>query len=232
MNPALRLQPLAVHALAFLRDLEEGLGGYLRRGARGWAHPRDVSLGTGFPVAEVLPLLHRCGLVDRDDARPPALRRPVWIYRIHDQGKCWIDAHQGYVNGRSVRELNADADASIWLAPRAQRALAELRGAAQDSRPSKLLAGEHGWRTSCQLEASARDHAEGPSPTVFDTTILETLIHAGLAERRRVTVPWRSRPIVLYRATAAGGEAIVLEWEECGLAECITHPGAREGSTG
>lgn len=209
-----RLQPLAIHVLTFLRDLEEGGGGYVRRGAPGWTHPHDVQRETGQAVPEVLPRLHRCSLADRDDARPPALRRPVWIYRIHERGKRWLGAREGQPGSDVARCASDEPDASIWLTPRARIALAEMRRAAEDLRPSKYVPREHGWRTSGELEESARTHVAGPYRTVFDTPLLESMILAGLAERRRVSVPWRGRPVVLYRVTAAGGVAIVLQWRD------------------
>lgn len=212
MDSALRLQPLAVHALSFLRDLEEGAGGYLRRQVLGWAHPQDAERATGHSVPEVLPLLRHCGLVERDDVRPPAHRRPVWIYRITDPGKRWVSAHLGRIDDKPLLAPADLADLSIWLVPRARTALAELRRVAHDPRPCNYIPGEHGWRTSQQLEAGARSRAGATDSTTFDTPVLSSLILAELVERRNVVVPWRTRPVVLYRVTPAGGVIPVLEW--------------------
>jgi hypothetical protein len=203
-------------ALRCLLELALRRGGYLRRGVWGWALPADVQRIIRNPVAEMFPDLHRRGLVNRDDVRAPKLRRPVWTYRITPEGMLSL------IDGNLDEELcrvahtGAEPDGAVYVPPRARVALDELRAAAEREARSRHTPGERGWTTGPDLLESARERGSGAAGHMFDSGDLEWLIRTGLAERRHVRYRWRTRPVVLYHASALGGTIAMLEWHAPG----------------
>ncbi|HEX2094867.1 MAG TPA: hypothetical protein VHG28_20880, partial [Longimicrobiaceae bacterium] len=89
-------------ALSYLCHLEGRGGGYERRGVRGWALTADVERETGEYLPERLPYLYSRGLLIHDDVRQPKRSRPVWVYRISEEGARLMAVWEG-VAGAACR---------------------------------------------------------------------------------------------------------------------------------
>jgi hypothetical protein len=78
--------------------------------------------------------------------------------------------------------------------------------------------GERGWRTGRELTVykdRLNDEQEwngGPLYGLVDTGDLKALLSAGLVERREQQLWGRNTPVVYWRASKTGRDAVVLEW--------------------
>lgn len=209
------LQPDLWAALDWLRKLEAGGGGYRRRGVRGWARREEAEAGAGVFLWERLPKLHRAGLVDRDDVRSPGRTRPLWLYRVTEAGVRVLARGQPYRPVAPPGPPDPD-DGAVYLPDGARGALEALRLALMDPAPGMALPHERGWRTGSELTALLAAQPGGVGSRGFYSESLSWLVRAGLAERRTVTVAWRGQPVVVWRATPAGGVLQLIEWREPG----------------
>jgi hypothetical protein len=228
--------------LDYLWTLDARAGGYTRRGVRGWARREDVEMALGLPIPELLPRLRDRALVEEDHVHVSGTR-PVGVYRITATGDLLLARHQGRgarppwpAGGRGTE------DVAVFIPPGARVALRLLREAFADPRSSPLLPdGGPGWRTEDELWQELHPDldpwlddsepgewvpgdppwqrgdapAAGPPP-VFGRNDLDWLERPGLAQRWGVTRPGGTRPVVLWRVTAAGLAVVPLEWHPPG----------------
>lgn len=210
--------PREVRALLFLWRVAEARGGYALRGVRGWAHLDDVKMAAGSGLFEVLPLLHRRGLLDREDARPPGRARPAWVYRVSDAGARVASRFAG-TEHRPLPKVRAPGAAAVY-APERQRGALLLLRAARDDPAAPLRFGGRGWLTGRELGARVegvnRERRSGRFLAV-DATDLRWLLRNGMIERRAgAPRPGREREVVYWRATDAGRSVALLEWRATG----------------
>jgi hypothetical protein len=204
-------------ALRFFRLLALHRAGYALGGVRGWAHINDLrdDLAGYFP--EVLPRLHKRGLLTHADVRAPGQKRPVWVYRISEPGLAVTDEAAPKEHKRVPRARTDDTGGAVY-APRRQRgALRMLRDAYADpSVPERF--GGRGWVSGRELGARVDLHnrqqrgRHGRHPYfAVDGTDLHWLVLWGFAERRND--PDRAG-VVYWRATEAGRAVRLLDWKE------------------
>lgn len=154
-------------ALRYLRYLALREGGYTRRGVPGWALREDVERATGQRLPERLPVLHRRGLLDREDVRAPRLQRPVWIYRVNQAGADRVAEAAGLPQRPVVRPLRLaerDTDAAIHVPAGSALALRELRRAMEMRAESPHLRGEPGWRNMDDLREQIAGEGRAKRP--------------------------------------------------------------------
>jgi hypothetical protein len=206
--------PREVRALLFLQRVAEARGGYALRGVRGWAHLDDVKMALGGGFFEVLPLLHRRGLLDREDARLPGRSRPVWVYRVSEAGARVAHRFAG-TEYRPLPRVRGSGEAAVYAPERQRGALLLLRAARGDP-AAPLRFGGRGWLTGRELGARVaavnRERRSGRFLAV-DATDLRWLLRNGMIERRaEAPRPGREREVVYWRATEVGQSVPLLEW--------------------
>ena len=154
-------------ALRYLRYLALREGGYVRRGVPGWALREDVERATGQRLPERLSILHKRGLLDREDVRAPRLQRPVWIYRVNQAGADRV-AEEASLPRRPVlrplRLAERDTDAAIHVPAGSALALRELRRAMEMRAESPYLPGEPGWRSMDDLREQITGEGRAKRP--------------------------------------------------------------------
>jgi DNA-binding PadR family transcriptional regulator len=212
MSPPVRMDPVRVDVLRALLELAVGEGGYLRARVRGWARSADVAERIGRPIPERLPALHRLGLVDRRGVPGARGSRPVWLYRITQQGADRLAERQDTPAARIAPPRPVASDEPRICLPRScvdlLSALCELRGGPASAQRE---GGESGWALAIELQPLVIERGRGRR---FFPEDLGLLRDAGLVERTEEHRPGGGRPRVLYRATPAGLRARVLDWRE------------------
>lgn len=184
-------EPDQIPTLLYLWRLTVTSGGYKVAGVYGWAHRDDVEEGIRREILGLLPLLHRRGLVDREEARAPATMHSAWLYRVSRRG---VQA----VAERTERTLALPSEPACYAwdppmyVPRGKlRALLLLRSAS----------GHDGWVVPRKLREAV------------SVAELRWLLRAGLIERRDFPAAVRG-PVVHWRPTKTGRSVTVLEWRE------------------
>ncbi len=192
--------------LDHLRD--EALGGYgwRRRGTRGWRLLEEVEAALGVPVPEMLPALHRAGLVDRTRVEDPGRLSPLYLYRISLGGMRRLHQEEADEQPPELMEPlpePQDPEAGTLFIPRIEwGVLTTLRHYALERIGPKRW-GEHGWLTALEL-ARVENRAIGE--------ILSWLRVRDLVERRKSTHGQGSvRPLWMYRASATGLQAEMVD---------------------
>ena len=203
-------------ALRFFRLLAVDRAGYELRGVRGWAHIHDLQDDMRGSFAEVLPRLHKRGLLIHADVRAPGQQRPVWVYRISERGLAVMGEAAPKEHKPVLWPRTEDTGGAVY-APRRQRgALRMLREAYDDPRVPERFGGR-GWVSGRELGArvdlhnfnQGRRHRRWAYISV-DGTDLHWLCLWGFAERRKdpdgaVDVYWR--------VTEAGRAVRLLDWK-------------------
>lgn len=192
-------------ALRYLRYLALHGGGYERRGVRGWALRDDVEDAAGVWIPERLPYWHGYGLLDREDVRVPTHRRPVWIWRISQEGARVI-AELEHLPHRRVPPLSASVgDAAVHIPGYSLAALRELRRALEMRVVSPLLPGEPGWRTLPELKAQATGEEEEAGTDVWEPRRTRDPLDGGEGGEEPKREPWKSGDWVDELAEEARG---------------------------
>jgi hypothetical protein len=203
------LHPIDAIALKYFGDLVSAGAGYERRGVRGWARLEDAQTATGHSLAVRVLGMYGRGLLQRDNVRPPGHVRPLWVYRITQAGADVVSHAEGDHRARVPTPSDA-TDASVYVPDGPRLALRALRRILEERVPCRWAPEEAGWIPAAELRRRAE-----PTPAAWwFPEDLGWLVRAGLAERREVTTPGQSAPVILYRASAGGGVAPVLEWHE------------------
>jgi hypothetical protein len=199
-----------------LRQLAVECAGYKARGVRGWAHLENVEVGTRSKLAEVLPLLHGRGMLDRVDVRVSGRLRPVWIYRVNASAERLIAETTGMPYQEIDPPKRLDANRPIYVPDRQRGALLLLRQA-HDDPGTPVRFGARGWVTGRELGARKEAWNEklgGPPFVAVDTTDLRWLALWRLIERHDAPpTPGRQTEVVYWRATEFGRSAKLLEWK-------------------
>jgi len=192
--------------LDYLRD--EALGGYgwRRRGTRGWRLLEEVETALGVPVPEMLPTLHRVGLVERTRVEDPGRNGPLYLYRISAKGMRRLYQEEGVDQPPEIMEPvqeHRDPEAGTLFVPRIEwGALETLRRYALERIGPKRW-GEHGWLTALEI-ARLENRAIGE--------ILLWLRARDLVERRQSTQgQGGARPLWMYRASITGLRAEMVD---------------------
>jgi hypothetical protein len=205
--------------LAYLRDLEQGRGGYELRGVRGWATAGEIQEAvvqrrrsapchqTGFEAGDVLRALAARGLISRVDARTPGASVPVWLYRIADVGARHVSAAED-VQHQWVKPPRQRPEIRVYTRPHVRAALDALKYADKNPGPRVWVPGEPEWRTSRELTAwLARRRGGGKTPRIFFSDDMAACVQLGLAERR-------DDPKIIYRVTPLGRAVQPLVWRD------------------
>jgi hypothetical protein len=191
-------------ALLYLWRLAAAHGGYPLRGVRGWAHFENVQEGAGLRLSEVLPLLHKLGVVDRVDVRTPGRARPVWLYRANDAGARIASELAGTPFHRLDQPGPPECNGPVYLPDRQRGALLLLRQA-HDEQAAPVRFGARGWVTGRELgrrKETWNEERGGPPFLAVDTTDLRWLAGWGLIERRDEPAPaGRQLAVVYWRVT-------------------------------
>lgn len=201
--------PVDAIALMYFWNLESRGAGYERRGVRGWARLEDAQIATGHSLAVRVLAMYGRGLLQRDDVRPPGHVRPLWVYRITQAGADLVSQGEGHHPARVPTPSDAP-DPSVYVPDGPQLALGALRRILEERAPCRWAPDEAGWVTAAEL----RRRTEPTPDAWWFPEDLGWLVRARLAERREVTTLGRAAPVLLYRASAGGGVAPVLEWHE------------------
>lgn len=203
------LHPIDAIALTYFQNLEAAGGGYERRGVRGWARLEDAQIATGHSLAVRVLAVYGRGLLQRDDVRPPGHVRPLWVYRITQPGADLMAQEEGHHRTRVPAPSDAP-DASVYVPEGPRLALRALRRILEEGISCRWAPDEIGWIPAAELRRRLQ-----PTPgSWWFPEDLGWLVRARLAERREVKTSGRPAPVILYRASAGGGAAPVLEWHE------------------
>lgn len=201
-------------ALRFLRLLAIRRAGYEVQGVRGWAHITDLRdhLAGYFP--EVLPRLHKRGLVTRVDVRAPGQQRPMWVYRISERGLAVMNEAEPKEHSAVTRPRTDDTGGAVYAPSRQRGALRLLREAYDDPAVPERFSGR-GWVSGRELGVRVDLHdftqrQERQPHIAVDGTDLHWLIKWGFAERRND--PDRAG-VVYWRATPGGRQVRLLDWK-------------------
>jgi hypothetical protein len=185
----------------------------------GWAHTQDVTQYVATVLDVVmegqLPRLYEMGLVERVRVGAGAGGQ-AWVYRITDAGARASAKTWGVPYERLPAPGAVEARKPVYL-PRGQRSTLHVLRAAYESAPVRF--DERGWRTGRELTVfkdrlnEEQERNGGPLYGLVDTGDLKALVSAGLAERRDQRLEWgRAVPVVYWRVSKAGREAVALEW--------------------
>lgn len=180
--------------LAVLVEAVASGSGWSWRGASGWIRSADCAPLPAWRAAECLAALCRKGLAIREDVRPPGKRLPVWLYRVTAPGAAAFAA-----GGRRAPAVPApgppEERVHRFLVPPGPLAALEVLARARRSSGDRPEKGS-GWLTSTEIRRRATA-ALAPEDVHW-------LVGTGLAERRDLPIPARTRPVILYRATPEG----------------------------
>lgn len=215
--------------LGLMRDLAERAHGYVALAVGGWARVEDVNdlldvfyLGRPYVgvAGEELRKGFQRGHYDRIDVRVEGAARPVYMYRVTDEGARTLNRRENRRHVRIVPPAEGP-EKGVWMPSTAPTALKELILAADNPGAPEYVPGEPEWRPSIDLTSalSSRVHAalkareEASEPEVlgdrdpsFTPDDLRWHAAAGFAEERR------EGKKVLFRVTPAGRNARALEW--------------------
>lgn len=202
-------------ALGFLRLLAIHGAGYELCGVRGWAHINDLQDDMRGSYAEVLPRLHKRGLLIHADVRAPGQKRPVWVFRISERGLAVMD-EAAPKEHKAVSWPRTDDTGGAVYTPKNQRgALRMLREACNDPVVPERFGGG-GWVSGRELGALVDRHnfkrragRSKPYLSVYATD-LRWLVLWGLAERRND--PERA-DVVYWRVSETGRAVRLLDWK-------------------
>jgi DNA-binding PadR family transcriptional regulator len=191
-----------------MAQLEVRWSGYKARGVRGWTHPDDLHLLTGWSEwSGLLCEIVGSGWADEHVASLPCARGLAKVYRITQAGMNEVAALLREP-APVVRVADADEDTGdVYVSTDAHWALVTLRQSAGEWMTAEAAAEpSQRWnREENRLGAMPYRHVWRKH--------LEELARAGLAESRtQERVGGRGPPPTVYRATACGLTARLLEW--------------------
>lgn len=202
----------ALTALAWLLDLAAQRAGFTVHGLPGWASAEHVeSAVREWGTGELLRTQAKKGRVLQHDARALGERRPVWVYRISQQGMDALAQTLG-ISPAGVQDSAVGERVGPLVRESAQHALGALRAALDPDAKSgrEWVRGEVGWRSSREItdQMAREDEAAGRRYRWFTTDDLRWLIRLGFAEGR---VVGRTH---VYRLTPVGAALEPLAWRE------------------
>jgi hypothetical protein len=181
---------------------------------RGWAHINDLRDEMAGYFPEVLPRLHKRGLVTHADVRAPGQKRPVWVYRINERGLAVMDEAAPKEHKPVPRPRREDTGGAVYAPSRQRGALRLLREAYDDPAVPERFGGR-GWVSGRELGARVDLHnftqrRERQPHIAVDGTDLHWLILWGFAERRNDA---DRAGVVYWRVTEAGRAVRLLDWK-------------------
>jgi hypothetical protein len=202
-------------ALRFLRLLAIHRAGYELGGVRGWAHINDLKDDLGGYFPEVLPRLHKRGLLSHADVRAPGQKRPVWVYRINERGLAVMDDATPKEHKPVAWPRTDDTGGAVYAPSRQRGALRMLREAYDDPTVPERFGGR-GWVSGRELGArvdlhNSKQRGRWRQPYIsVDGTDLHWLVLWGFTERRD---DLERAGVVYWRATEAGRVVRLLDWK-------------------
>ena len=195
--------------------------GYEIRGARGWAHLRDIEAGTERALPDQLPPMNQRGYVERVDVRDPSRAGPVWVYRITPSGVRAIQELYGTTHRELPPLPRAHSKPGVYLPAPHRAALLVLR-ASYDHPATLVRFGERGWLTARELGDQKAGPAGAPAGLSRHSS-LSFLHRKGFADRRiEPGRPAQQAVRTFWRATELGCRMPLLEWKP--MPQCAPRP--------
>jgi hypothetical protein len=167
----------------------------------------EVETLVGRRIAGVLPGLWSRGYVDRIDVRDPGRQTPVHLYRIAQEGVCYLANQSGGPSGREIVENALEQDelgaTSLYIRHRPWLALNLLRRHAIH-RLGPIRWREYGWMTPAEMRPRLNCVLGEDMPWLLGRGLVERRVDEGAATRQ-------PRPVWFYRVSATGLELELVE---------------------
>jgi len=209
-------QDRLARAVAYFIRLAVGEGGYLLRGARGWAHPDDVrQANRGIVWGWCCRQAAEDGLLHRELASAPEATAPEWVYRVSVEG---FRSYSLLPVERFTPAGPPDGIRRLYAPQGGIGVLRVLREAFAASMHPRRIGGQPGWLTAVEINRVLRELNERGGGTrryrCYNGTDMLHLLAFGLVEKSHVKLDGRQTPAVVYRISSAGRDGEVLEWKD------------------